>query len=857
MQPFVVLVLFFITGAVGLAFEVLWIRMLVNIFGVTVHAVSTVISSFFAGLALGSYLFGKIGEKSKNPLYIYAILEFCIGIYALATLFLFTQVDTIWTTIYSAVGGDPFLYSLVRFALCFVILLVPTTLMGGTLPILSKYFSRSLDRIGWSLGMIYSVNTFGAVIGSFSVGFFLIRMIGIRHTLFAGVACNMVVALFAFLMGSIKAAPEVPAAEAIDESPEESVSEKEVIGSGTLKLVLIAFALSGFASLSYELLWTRILVYFLGVQTYAFTTMLVTFLLGIAIGSAVFASFTDSVKNKVWLFGIIEMGIGLSSLAALLSMRYMSSVAVYFSKIGFVTSWWHMTTLKFILAAIFMFVPTFLMGSTFPLVSKIFIRNLKRISSSVGNIYALNTAGGIVGSVLTGFVLLPLLGIRRNIIIVVAINIVLGLILVTVSSRRKAFVGRIAQFAGISALLALMVLARTDRPILQDWNVHHRGAIYEVLYNNEGIEGTLSVLRNKKTNSLELNINGQSTAYSSYRDVQVHKMLVHYPMLLHPDPKKVLIIGFGMGITSYGATLYDDADVTCVELVEGEIEAASYFDALNHGVMQSPKFNFVHGDGRNYIHVVDREFDVISFNAIHPRLSPALYTKDFYEKCRTRLAPGGIICAWMPPNWITQAEFRSLVKTFVDVFPQSTLWHSNPDHVLLVGGMEKPEIDFDTLKRRIAQPQILEHLRHSNLGDPLSFIGMLTLGPEGLKEYTKDSFPVTDNHPMIEFSRCFDTGLNEPVWREILSVRERYINELSVLIKTSSPDDKAAVRRNLKSLEPFINGEILADLAYEEYEEAIKEYDKALALAPQNDNISYWRTVSRIGLMQKKARLAK
>ena len=328
-------------------------------------------------------------------------------------------------------------------------------------------------------------------------------------------------------------------------------------------------------------------------------------------------------------------------------------------------------------------------------------------------------------------------------------------------------------------------------------------------------------------------------------------------MLLHPDPKKVLVIGFGMGITSYGATLYDDADVTCVELVEGEIEAASYFDALNHGVMQSPKFNFVHGDGRNYIHVVDRKFDVISFNAIHPRLSPALYTKDFYEKCRTRLTSDGIICAWLPPNWITQAEFRSLVKTFVDVFPQSTLWHSNPDHVLLIGGMQKPEIDFDTLKRRIAQPQILEHLSHSNLGDPLSFLGMLTLGPEGLKEYTKNSSPVTDNHPVIEFSRCFDTGLNEPVWKEILGIRERYINELPGLIKTSSLDDRLAVSRNLKSLEPFIKGEILADLAYEKHEEAIKEYDKALALAPQNDNISYWRAVSRIGLMQQKARSRK
>jgi spermidine synthase len=853
MQPLVVLFLFFITGAVGLAFEVLWIRMLVNIFGVTVHAVSTVISSFFAGLALGSYLFGKLGEKTKNPLYIYSMLEFGVGIYALATLVLFTKVDAIWTTIYSAVGGDPFLYSLARFAICFIILLVPTTLMGGTLPILSKYFSRNLERVGRSLGLIYSANTFGAVVGSFLVGFVFIRTIGIRHTLYAGVACNMLVALFAFLMGSTKGRYLAPVMGAAGNKSDSAAFQGGVIGPGALKLVLVAFALSGFASLSYELLWTRILVYFLGVQTYAFTTMLVTFLLGIAIGSAVFSRFIDSIKDNVWLFGAVEIGIGLSSLAALLSMGYMSSVTAYLAKVGFVRTWWHLSGLKFILAAMFMFIPTFLMGSTFPIVSRIFVNNLKHVSTKVGKIYALNTVGGIIGSALTGFFLLPLLGIRGNILIIVALNIALGLALILIASKRRGFLRRAALVTGIVVLLPVVPLACTNRPILRDWNVHHRGAVYDILYCNEGIECTLSVLRNKKTDLLELNINGQSTAYTSYRDIQVHKMLVHYPMLLHPDPREVLVIGFGMGVTSYGATLYDNANVTCVELVKDEIEASPYFDEINHGVIESPKLNFIHGDGRNYIHVVDRQFDIITFNAIHPRLSPTLYTKDFYEKCKTRMKPDGIICAWVPSNWITQREFRSLVNTFVDVFPQSTLWFSNPDHVLLIAGLEKPEIDFDLVRRKIAEPEIFNHLGSSNLGNPFSFIGMLTLGPEGLKEYTKDSFLVTDNHPQIEFSRCHYTGLNKPAWNHILSVREHYINELPDLVKTSSIDDRRAISRNLKSLEPFIKGQLLADEGLEEHKEALQEYEKAHALARQNDNIIYWWAVSKNSLKNKKS----
>jgi len=854
MQASVILVLFFITGAVGLAFEVLWIRLLVNIFGVTVHAVSTVISSFFAGLALGSYVFGKIGERTKNPLYLYAILEFFVGIYALATLILFTRVDAIWTIAYAMVGGDPFLYSLVRFALCFAILLVPTTLMGGTLPILSIYFSRSLDRIGRSLGLIYSVNTFGALVGCFLVGFVLIRTIGIRHTLYAGVACNMLVALVAFLIGSARKEPLAPAAEKADDSEPAASEVTTVAGARTLKLVLVAFALSGFASISYELLWTRILVYFIGVQTYAFTTMLVTFLLGIALGSAVLARFADSIEDNVNLFGIIEIGIGLSSAAALFSMAYISKAAGYLSKSGFVDTWWHLAGVKFMLAALLMFVPTFLMGSTFPVVSKIFVNNLKRVSSSVGKIYALNTVGGIMGSAITGFFLLPLIGIRRSVSIVVAINLIIGLALIAASPKRKTIMGKAALLLGVAALLSLVPASWTNRPILQDWNIHHRGGTYDILYCKEGIECTLSVLHNKKTGALELNINGQSTAYSSYRDIQVHKMLVHFPMLLHPDPEEVLIIGFGMGCTGYGATLHEKAKVTCVELVRDEIEAADYFRFLNKGVMADPKFSFVHGDGRNYVHVVDEKFDVISFNAIHPRLSPMLYTADFYEKCKTRMTQDGIICAWMPTNWVSLSEFRSLVNTFVTVFPQSTLWYCNPDHVLLISGLQKPEIDFDTLARRIAQPDINRHLQSSNLADPLAFIGTLVLGPAGLKEYTRDALMITDDAPRIEFSRSLDTGLNDMVWEQILSVRSQYESEVASIVKTSSIEDKITVHHNLRSFPPFVRAQILADLKYGEYEKAIEMYDKALTLAPGNLNMAYWRGVAASMLEREAAR---
>ncbi|MBI4831988.1 MAG: fused MFS/spermidine synthase, partial [Candidatus Lindowbacteria bacterium] len=406
------------------------------VFGTTVYAVSTVIASFFAGLALGSHLFGKIADKTRNPIRLYGLLEFSVGIYALLTLVLFTRVNSLWGAVYSIVGGNALLYSVTRFALCFLILLVPTTLMGGSLPVLSRYFVRNMKHLGWDIGLIYSVNTFGALVGCFLVGFLLIRSAGIRNTLCMGVACNMMVALTAFILSARE-----KERGGIADTEAEVCSEPNTAGMNlsplTVKLVLGAFAVSGFASLSYELLWTRVLVYFIGVQTYAYTAMLMAFLFGIALGSIVFARFTDSVRDNVFLFGAVEILIGLFSVAGLLSMGPVARVTDNIAMSGFVRTWWHYAGIKFLSAALFMLAPTLLIGSTFPIVSKILVDNLARISKSVGRIYALNTVGGIFGSILTGFLLLPLLGIRRSIMLIVAINIGLGLALIMVSSRRK------------------------------------------------------------------------------------------------------------------------------------------------------------------------------------------------------------------------------------------------------------------------------------------------------------------------------------------------------------------------------------------------------------------------------------
>ncbi len=849
MLPLIILFLFFVTGAVGLAYEVLWIRMLVNVFGATVYAVSSVISAFFAGLALGSHLFGRHADRSKNPLRLYGILECAVGIAALLTLFALTRMTGVWSLIYSSVGTTSLLYPIVRFVLCFSILLVPSTLMGGTLPVLSKYFGRDMRNIGWSIGLLYSVNTFGALVGCFLVGFILIPAIGVRTTLYVGVASNVFVALCALLLSMRKtAADEAPPLDdgAREEAPQRATSPRLAL------LAMIAFAISGFASLSYELLWTRILVYFLGVQTYAYTIMLITFLFGIAAGSMLFARILKLSKDALLLFGIVEILIGFFSLGGLSTLGRLYDISDFFRMSGFVSSWWHFAGTKFVVAALFMLLPTLLIGGTFPIVIRIVITNVKQVCPGVGRSYALNTIGGIFGSFVTGFLFLPLLGVRNSIVLIVFLNMALGLGLVMLSERRTSLSGLAAGILGALIFVPMFYVGSRNRPVLSEWNAQRKNSMYDILYAKEGIECTLSVLFNRITGARELNINGQSTAYTSYRDIQVHKMLVHLPMLLHPHPRDVLIVGFGMGCTSYESTLYENANVTCVELVKDEIDTAPFFSDLNHNVLLSPNFKFVHDDGRNYIQLNDRAYDVISFNAIHPRLSPALYTREFYQMCRERMAADGLICAWVPTNWLFPREFQSLVKTFLSVFPDSTLWYCNPDHAVLIGGKNEPAVSFETLADKLRNPTISEYMNPANLDDPLSLIGTLVLGPKGLQTYCGGAEVVTDDRSQLEFSRCLDYGLNETVWNEILTVRERYLAELTEIVKSNDPEVRTAIYNNLKSLPPFVLAQVKTDPKYKLYEQSEKDYDTALTLAPQNMNIAHWKEFALDRLAQEK-----
>ena len=401
-----ILALFFLSGACGLVYEVVWMRMLTLVFGATAFATSAILASFFAGLALGSWYFGRMADRLRNPLALYALLEGGIGAYAFLFPVLLSLVTVAYVTVARHFELGFYAVGLLRLVLSIPVLLLPATLMGGTLPVIVKVLVRGKDEMGRHIGRLYALNTFGAVVGALSAGFFLILLLGVREAAYLAGAANLLIAGIAYFLsrGHDRERMAIdPAHEAKDEASTATANADAFSSPEIARLTLWAVALSGVAALAFEVLWTRALVYFLDNSTHAFTTVLTAFLLGIALGSAVVAQLVDRRIRLLTAFGVVEVLIAISALLAIPILATLTPVLSGLDGQALDSMFlWKWSALRFARSLTVVLVPTVLMGMTVPLAAKIYARQVAHVGGSLGRVYSANTIGGVVGSLLAG-----------------------------------------------------------------------------------------------------------------------------------------------------------------------------------------------------------------------------------------------------------------------------------------------------------------------------------------------------------------------------------------------------------------------------------------------------------------------
>ena len=836
----IVWLIFICSGASGLIYEVIWMRQLTLIFGSTVFATSTVLTAFMAGLALGSYYFGrKIDESTQSPLRIYALLEAGIGAFCLVWPLILAALGAIYVLIHRHVTSEFYTLSLIRFVLTFGVLLIPSTLMGGTLPVLTRFFVKRLEQLGTNIGILYALNTFGAVIGTVAAGFFLIEALGVRWTLGVGIAINFAVAAIALALTQ-----KVSGTEA-DEPPEKTQhAESEDVSSLPEKqLVLWAIGISGFCALAYEVLWTRIMVFFLGSTTYAFATMLAAFLFGIAVGSMVFSRWVDRIKQPIAVFGIVQLGIGLFALILMPAFEELYGMSQAFQSTFGSSRFW-----AFFSCFLVMCVPTFLMGASFPLVTKIYTGSARQLGRSIGNIYAVNTVGSILGAFCAGFILIPLLGIRPGIVLTVVLNTGIGCFLIF-RSRQLTETGKsLLQGVGIgmpvlNTGLAVVLLLTVNQPLFLKSTIFKTQRPGDTLIDyNEEVDATVTTLKDDE-GVYRLYVDTNQAADASRWDSPSHRVIAHLPLLLHPRPKQALVVGFGMGLTSHSITQHG-VRVDAIELSRGVVSAAQkHFTHINGNVFENPLFNYRLNDGRNHILMTKTKYDMISTGIIHPLVSAGssnIYTADFYRLCRRILSEDGIMCQWVPLHRLPESHYKMIVRTFIEVFPHTTLWYKyTPDFVILIGTPEPLRIDYKNFMARAQIASIHEGLAADDLDGP-SLLDSFMMGPETVREYAGVGPIHTDNRPRLEFFRGADLlGTTMQNVKGMSEYRERVLPYLENYGATLA--EKRSVREKLdtyfRATQRLIRGQIA--YASGQYQSAASLMNDAVEINPVDETIRY------------------
>ncbi|MFN8557789.1 MAG: fused MFS/spermidine synthase [Dehalococcoidia bacterium] len=520
---------FILSGASGLVYQVVWVRMLSLVFGVTAYAISTVLSSFFAGLALGSFLSGRFADRLRSPLRAYAAIEALVAVTALLTPAAFALAQRAYLGAANGVGQDSLAaLTAVRAVLAFAVLLVPTTLMGATLPLIVRATLARSESFGRNLSLLYAANTFGAMAGTFLAGFELIGRYGLRMTLLIAAGANVTAAIAAL---ALTTAPR-PAdrlgrrRRATTPAPGE---DDPPWGVRPARTALVVFGLSGAVSIAYEVVWARVLAMFFDASTYGFTAMLTMVLLGIGVGSWVVAP----VITRRWPWPLVFAGIeAVVGALGLLALPLLTHVIPLGARLGLYEDPGPLGqfSVRFMAFAAFVIVfpPMLLLGASFPVAARV-VGTGGGVGRRVGGVYAVNVFGGIVGSLICGFVLLPALGVRATLLALACANLLLALALVW----SVAGAGARTALTGLG-LVAVAVAGIVSAPNVLADIFRDRFAGQTVLWVDEGLENTVTVADNDLTGERKLYINGQPQATTWEVIANYHRLMGHLPMLLHP-----------------------------------------------------------------------------------------------------------------------------------------------------------------------------------------------------------------------------------------------------------------------------------------------------------------------------------
>src|SRR6478752_5684346 len=666
-----ILAIFVLSGAAGLVYEVVWSRQLVLVFGNTTQAIATILTGFFGGMAIGSYVGGRLADRVRSPLRLYGVLELVLVVVVILTPITFRLLHEVYRAAFVGLETQPGLLALVRFGLALLALAPATVLMGATLPTLTRYLSGD-DHLSRAFSKLYAANTFGAIIGTIAAGFFLIELLGLTGTLLVGATCSGIAGVAALLISRRRTAitaeiGPAPVAEIVHQPPDGPTPPGRILLRPRPELALLVAFVSGLTSLGYQTLWIRLLSSGTGNSTYVFSPILAIFLTGLVYGATTYALIRTRITRPLVFLAATQIVIAVIVVIGLVQV-ISSPIELDPSKAS--------ETLWAILKPVLLVVlpATFVIGMSFPASSSLLGDDPSKVATYAGRLLAVNTTGAIVGTFVIPFFLIPLIGSPASVAVLALVNL---------------------------ALAALLLVA--DKDSSRVTRVHAAGA---TLF--ESAEDEIASVQAGATGAKQLWVTGTAMTLLTVDA----KMMPILPLMLRPDSTSAATVAFGMG-SAFRAAVIAGLQTDAVELVPSVPKMFHWFYPDADAILANPDGHVLVTDGRNHLELTPKRYDIIVTDPPPPIESSGaavISSLEYYQAGAAHLNPGGVMMQWTPYGGTTD-EFLDHVRTFRAVFPNVIVAFGPGGYGFFLIGSDQPlQFTDENIRNVLARPGILEDI---------------------------------------------------------------------------------------------------------------------------------------------------
>ncbi|HCY19490.1 MAG TPA: hypothetical protein DHU69_07005 [Deltaproteobacteria bacterium] len=841
---------FFITAMCGFIYEIIWMHLFSLVLGNNIYTQVAVLIIFIIGVALGALISSRVADRLVKPMRSYAFLTLIMSFLAFLSPWVISATEPIFRIIYQNYQSYSYQVNALMFILCSLVLIFPAALLGATMPILVSSSVGDSKGAGFRAGEFYSIGGFGASLGAILAGFILLPYLGYNTTLDIIVSINILVSIAAYLIG-IKEGPRI--LEKPKDMPDKPNNRHR-------KIIIAILFFSAFCGVVYQVAMTRILILIFDTTIYSVTVILASYIFAIASGCMISLPLKNILRDRFLLLSIAQI---LFSVSLLIVAAFVGELPAYIEKFSLLSpnSFIKYRLVQFVLVLMMFLLSASYIGFIFTLGGRVFMKNPGAAGYDINRVYIVNVAGVVIGLLTVVFVFIPKFGIMNTILMIAAISMLIGVVIIFYT--RLSVLKRLAVSSAVIIILPplFLIIPSWDNNLMVNSLILRKNNVYgneadflgskaspkeymATIYYKEGAVSTVSVTK-RDDGVLSLKIDGSEVATTG-ASLITQELLAHIALMLHKDPKDILLIGLGSGASLEAVVSHSVERIDCVEVSKEVIEATQFFRDVNKEAILDWRVKLLPVDGRAHIELSGLKYDVIIATPAEPWIygTSGFFTREYFNSARMGLRDDGLMVQWVNGNRLSEKDFRTIVRTFLEAFPYASLWEVDRvgGDYLLLGSTKKLSFDYQKMKERLNIELVMHGLEKVGVTSLATIFKYFTMDDDNMREYSWDAAINSDDNSYLEFSSARE------ILKKIRPIKHKindYRSPPLPLLSNINRDEIENINKVYMAGSYKRNAEEIIETGGD-IDKAIKELERAMTLVPDNRDTAW--SISKIYL---------